>query len=190
MSSYTLRVRSIPKLVTIETLSTTFGVPKSKISLANTDSSGDSQTATVTFPNSKGAVQQFLKEGVYLEGEKLLIDDHFRGLTVLSEHEDDLVEYVFFATSRHPGLSPLQRCFRILSLVVASLSCNHLTYIANIITSAVLLRSMAWMGMHSTPGRLHQQCGLEISYRGICHRHGLWPTDMTQSLAIPILWVG
>lgn len=96
MSSYTLRVRSIPKSVTIETLSTTFDVPKGKISLANTDSSGDTQTATVTFPNSKGAVQQFLnsKEGVYLEGEKLLIDDHFRGLTVLSEHGDDLVEYV------------------------------------------------------------------------------------------------
>jgi len=93
MTTFPLRFRSIPANTTKAELSELLSVSPECISLARTEWKGDSLTATVTFKKEKLA-KSFLKNNdVLIGGERLLVDDHFLSLTVLSSHDDDVVEY-------------------------------------------------------------------------------------------------
>lgn len=92
MTTFPLRFRSIPANTTKAELSESLSVSPECISLARTEWKGDSLTATVTFKKEKLA-KSFLKNDVLIGGERLLVDDHFLSLTVLSNHDDDVVEY-------------------------------------------------------------------------------------------------
>ncbi|PUU76175.1 hypothetical protein B9Z19DRAFT_1088858 [Tuber borchii] len=92
VTTFPLRFRSIPADTTKAELSESLSVSPECVSLARIKWKGDSSTATVTFKKEKLA-KSFLKNDVLIGGERLLVDDHFLSLTVLSSHDDDVVEY-------------------------------------------------------------------------------------------------
>jgi len=88
----TLRVRSVPESVTPVELCRIFSDATDRISLARTETGKTSMTLTVTFEHVKAA-KQYFKGPVSIRGEEVLIDNDFLGLTILSSHNDDDVEY-------------------------------------------------------------------------------------------------
>lgn len=89
---YTLRIRGVPKGTTVEEISNAIGSNKG-VYLARTESSADSsRTATVTLPDKKAAQRILNLETLLIQKKKVLVDDSFSGLTVLSSGFNPVIE--------------------------------------------------------------------------------------------------